>query len=244
MVWSPKSATNAYIDTLKLCKHDNKRRNDAHKPVEPETSEFISALAAGMSAQLIVEVSSEASQSTLALAAAARETGGRLVCILPEEESLEASKDVIEESGLNDMVKFEVGNPSELLPKYENIDFSLVDCKTESYKDLLRLLDVNPSRSVVVANNLREGKEGLCGDVPCVKNGEIRSMKHPIGEGMEVTMIGKRDEFGIRDRKGSRSIRVGQGRRIARSNSKWVTKIDEESGEEHIYRIAKSISLI
>nr|CAD1822323.1 unnamed protein product [Ananas comosus var. bracteatus] len=198
-----------------------------------------------MSAQLIVEVSSEASQSTIALAAAARQTGGRLVCILPEEESLAASREVINESGLDDMVEFKVGNATELLPEYENIDFSLVDCKTNSYKDLLKLLDVNPEKSVVVANNLTEGREGLCGDVGKVRDGAaVRSVKHPIGEGIEVTMIGKSDEFGITDwkRSGGGGANKGKEKRmVGRGKSKWVRKFDEESGEEHIFRLPKSI---
>ena len=53
------------------------------KSIEPESPELISALAAGMNAQLIVEVSSAPSATTIALAAAARQTCGRLVCILP-----------------------------------------------------------------------------------------------------------------------------------------------------------------
>lgn len=44
---------------------------------EPESNEFISPLAAGMSAKLMVEVTSDVSPSTVALAAAARQTGGK-----------------------------------------------------------------------------------------------------------------------------------------------------------------------
>lgn len=39
----------------------------------------VSALAAGMNAKLMVEVTSEVSSSTVALAAAARQTGGKVV---------------------------------------------------------------------------------------------------------------------------------------------------------------------
>ncbi|KAH9330028.1 hypothetical protein KI387_002136, partial [Taxus chinensis] len=50
---------------------------------EPNISEYLSALAAGMNAKLILQVCSTAalapSTSTIALAAAARHTGGRLI---------------------------------------------------------------------------------------------------------------------------------------------------------------------
>lgn len=72
---------------------------------EPGSNEFVSALAAGMKAKLIVEVTSCVSLSTIALAAAARQTGGRLECILPET-ALDESKQVIRNSGLIDQVEF------------------------------------------------------------------------------------------------------------------------------------------
>lgn len=220
------------------CKDENERRRDQSKSFEPESNEFLSALAAGLSAQLIVEVSREASNSTIALAAAARQTGGRLVCILPEPGKLEESKEVMKGSGLNDMVEFKVGDPHQLLPRYENIDFSLVDCETESNTELLRLLDVNPRRAVVVANNLVGGREGLCGAIGSLRDkGSVRSMKHPIGNGMEVTMIGDAYQFRKVDmRKGGRA--APQRRRPPKSL--WVMEVDEESGEEHIFRVFQS----
>lgn len=189
-----------------------------------------------------MEVSPEASHSTIALAAAARQTGGRLVCILPQEESLAPSKEVIEESGLDDMVEFQVGDPTELLPKYENIDFSLVDCNNETYKDVLKMIDVNPRKSVVVANNLKEGREGLSMDVPSSKDGMVRSEKHMIGNGMEVTMIGRNAGMGWLKKNKEGGSNVGpEKRRRPRRKIRWVKKIDEQSGEEHLYRLAKSI---
>ncbi|KAJ3700977.1 hypothetical protein LUZ61_004682 [Rhynchospora tenuis] len=244
MVWSPESAANAYLDTLKLCKNELERKKSDPSviPVQPQKSEFISALAAGTSAQLIVEVSPEASHSTIALAAAARQTGGRLVCILPQEESLAPSKEVMEESGLDDVVDFQVGDPAELLPKYENIDFSLVDCNSESYEDVLKIIDVNPKKSVVVANNLKEGREGLSMEVPGGKDGMVRSEKHMIGNRMEVTMIGRNAGMGwLKKGKEGMNTTGSDKRRRPKRKIRWVKKIDEQSGEEHLYRLAKSL---
>ncbi|OIV95052.1 hypothetical protein TanjilG_10872 [Lupinus angustifolius] len=186
-----------------------------------------------MKAKLIVEVTSCASSSTIALAAAAKQTGGRLVCILPEP-SLHELKEVIRTSGLKDQVEFRTEDPSMLLPFYENIDFSLVDCKDDAYTRFLNLLDVNPIRSVIVANNLDGDKKGLEGFVKRKGYGDekvvVRSLKHPIGKGMEVTMISKNGEndkiLGFR----------GHHSRI-KNKSKWVAKFDEVSGEEHIFRV-------
>ncbi|XP_047253907.1 uncharacterized protein LOC107844265 [Capsicum annuum] len=158
MDWSPKSAANTYLDTLKLCSKQNEDCGSSGTQ-EPDGAEFISALAAGMSAKLMVEVTSEVSPSTVALAAAARQTGGKLVCIIPEQK-LDKTQKVIEETGLNDMVEFKTGDPVDVLPNYENVDFSLVDCKAKNYDMLIEKLDVNQERSVVIANNV-ERKKGV-----------------------------------------------------------------------------------
>jgi predicted O-methyltransferase YrrM len=217
---------------------------DSWKTQEPGSSEFVSALAAGMRSKLIVEVTSGVSPSTIALAAAARQTGGRLVCILPEPVLLE-SKRVIKDLGLKDLVEFRTGDPSELLHNYENIDFSLVDCKNDDYTRFLKCLDVNPKRSVVVANNLVGEKKGLQGHLRGMKDKVVvRSLKNPIGKGMEVTMIGKKEEIDKKNWVGG-GARSGMAIRSASMKgtckSKWVVKVDEESGEEHIFRVPNSI---
>ncbi|KAM1140849.1 hypothetical protein FF1_040849 [Malus domestica] len=228
MEWSAASATNAYFDTLKLC-NDYGRQCGSWKTQEPGSNEFVLALAAGMNAKLIVEVTSTVSPSTIALGAAAKQTGGKLVCILPEPV-LDESKKVIRDTGLKDSVEFKIGNPSELLSNYENIDFSLVDCKNDEYTRLLKLLDVNPRKSVVVANNLVGERKGLEGHLG-VRGKRVpeRSTKNSIGKGMEVTMIGKNTEVGKGNWRGGSKRRSGK--------SKWIVKVDKQSGEEHIFRV-------
>ncbi|CAN6483491.1 unnamed protein product [Victoria cruziana] len=233
MGWSPTSATNAFFEALKLCKGDHGN----HEECEPHTCEFLSALAAGMSAKLIVEITSSVTLSTIALAAAARQTGGRLICIIPEPMTLNGkSTSLIRDLGLKDTVEFQVGDPFELLPKYQNIDFSLVDCGREDNIGLFKLLDVNPRRSVVVANNLGMGRRGMGKYVKkrVLKGKVVRTVTHPIGREMEVTKIGRKDEFetSCRGRGGP-----GEPTRSSGGKSKWVIRIDEESGEEHIFRV-------
>ncbi|MBA0845422.1 hypothetical protein Goarm_022302 [Gossypium armourianum] len=94
MEWSAASATKAYLETLQLW-----------KTREPRSNEFISALAAGMKSKLIVEVKSSVSPSTLALATAAKHTGAKFVCILPEAALPEVKRES-KDLGLTDVVKF------------------------------------------------------------------------------------------------------------------------------------------
>lgn len=208
----------------------------------PESNEFISALAAGMSAKLIVEVTSEVSQSTVALAAAARQTGGKLVCILPEPK-LNKSQKAIDDLGLSEMVEFKTEDPAEALLNYENIDFSLVDSKADDYERLLETLDVNLKSSVVVTSNLLEGGKGMGGHLKGVEDKtQVRCMMHPIGKGMEIMMIGKSDDYGRRGISKSGSCSRFRSERMVKNTdkSKWIFKVDEVSGEEHIYRMPRS----
>lgn len=244
MDWSSTSATNAYLDALKLCSKCKKERNSCEETRELESNEFISAFAAGLNSKRIVEVTSEASSSTVALAAAARQTGGKLICILPEPRTLDKSQKVIQDLGLNEMVEFRTGDPVEVLPNYENVDFSLVDCNTDNYGRLFEKLDVNRKRSMVVANNLVEGRKGVEGLLKGVETiVKVQSMKRPIGKGMEITMIGKSNELGKRERsRGSHSRAQRKGQFVKKTDkSKWVFAVDEKSGEEHIYRMPKSL---
>ncbi|MCD9639018.1 hypothetical protein HAX54_023262 [Datura stramonium] len=79
---SAESATKAYFRAIKMVKSVK----------EPDVSEFISALAAGNNAQLMVVACSGAADSTtLALVAAAQQTGGRVICILGGFDKLNPS---------------------------------------------------------------------------------------------------------------------------------------------------------
>ncbi|PPD92571.1 hypothetical protein GOBAR_DD10484 [Gossypium barbadense] len=174
MEWSAASATKAYLETLQLC-----------KTREPRSNEFISALAARMKSKLIVEVKSSVSPSTLALATAAKHTGAKFVCILPEAALPEVKRES-KDLGLTDVVEFKT------YKIMERFDFSLVDCKNGDYPKLPNRIKVNPKRAVVVATNLSDDKQGLGAHIVGKKNKvTVRSMKHPIGKGMEITTIGK-----------------------------------------------------
>ncbi|TYI19367.1 hypothetical protein ES332_A07G160300v1 [Gossypium tomentosum] len=192
MEWSAASATKAYLETLQL-----------GKTPEPRSNEFISALAAGMKSKLIVEVKSSVSPSTLALASAAKHTGAKFVCILPEAALPEVERES-KDLGLTYVT-----------------DFSLVVCKNGDYRKLLNTIKVNPKRAVVVATNLSDDKQGLGAHIVGKKN------KVP---GMEITTIGKTNTSGRHDQ--------GGGGHFGTAKSKWIVKVDEESGEEeHIFRV-------
>ncbi|GLJ17300.1 hypothetical protein SUGI_0300270 [Cryptomeria japonica] len=242
MVWHRENAVNAYLDSVKLCKE---MKSTCFKKMEPQSTEFISALAAGMNAQLIVEVCSAASQSTVGLAAAARQTGGRFICIVAETQTQTEIYKAVKELGLENTTEFVIGDAKEFLPKYPNVDFALIDCKIKEYPDLLKLLNVNPTRAAVITNNLFDGKLTAAWEKRLEKKVGVKSTTLPIGKGIQVTKIGDnilesceaqfRDAgSGDRDTK-SCACNAKGGRKDKRS--KWIVQVDERTGEEHVFRV-------
>lgn len=229
------NAVNAYLETVKLCNLDTEK-----KCTKLESTELISALAAGMNAQLIVEICSAPSSTTIALSAAARQINGRFVCILPaKSDSLHVdSVKAMQEFGLEDTTEFVIGEANELLPSYKNVEFCLIDCKlTQDCSALFQLLNINPSGAVVVANNLFDRKTIAAYDKTFKNNPSAKSTTLPIGKGLEMT------RFGTSQTEKGRA--VNPERRCNNSNikgnkkSRWIVRIDERTGEEHVFRVRK-----
>eukprot|EP00258_Populus_trichocarpa_P034974 XP_024450993.1 uncharacterized protein LOC7453970 [Populus trichocarpa] len=104
--WSDENATTAYLPALKMGKRDK----------ELDVAEFISALAAGKNAQLVVIASASIDGSTiLSLVAAAHQTGGNVICILPTKPNVCASRN--SPGPYADCVKFVIGDAKILLSK-------------------------------------------------------------------------------------------------------------------------------
>ena len=146
----------------------------------------------------MVDVTSDGSSSSaLALAVAARCTGGRLVCVCRDIEALKQTKSQIEEFELGDVVSFRVGvDACEAVKQYKNIDFAVVDHRIKDCDELLFAMDMDPNWSVVVVSNLCSGRGRVVGAASSVharkcRGGGIESATLPVGGGMEVTRIGK-----------------------------------------------------
>ncbi|KAM7272377.1 hypothetical protein ACFE04_027040 [Oxalis oulophora] len=196
--WSAENATKAYLDALKM----------GEKANEPNGTEYISAIAAGNNAQLMVSAcASLADANTLALAAAANQTGGRVICIVPSLEELLLSKKVLGPGARN--IEFIIGDAqSLLLTNYKEADFVLIDCNMENHEAILGAVQSSRDHAVVVGYN------ALC-------KGSWRSSGSttqllPIGEGLLVTRIGSKTENSMKRR------------------SKWIVKVDKCTGEEHV----------
>ncbi|RVW31548.1 hypothetical protein CK203_087935 [Vitis vinifera] len=194
MKWSPQDAMKAYLHTLQLCKthfNDQDCTLGTRNLIQPQCMEFISALAAGNQAKLMVQITSDQGITplTIALAVAAKHTKARFICILHQLQDIEDCKAQLSCYNLKDVVELVHGDPCEVIMGFKNIDFAVIDCKLEDYLRLFKIIDVNPRGSVVVASNLERRRNGASfGEVVKGRKG-VEYVTRSIGEGMELTRI-------------------------------------------------------
>lgn len=178
---------------------------------EPDAAEFISALAAGKNAQLMVVVcGASATPAALALVAASRQTSGRVVCIQHKAEDLHKLENDLGSYATH--VEFVLGDAKTLLLReYKGADFVLIDCDLDDHRGVFLAAQrgaKNGSGGLVVGYNaLNKGSSlGNCG-----------FMTHflPIGKGLLVCKVPK----------------------ASNKRSRWVVKVDKCTGEEHVFRI-------
>ena len=160
---------------------------ERHRNLEPASAEFISALAAGIGAKRLLEVGGSSGISTIALAAAARQTGGRLTSIEMEPERQAESRETIRRLELDNHVEFTLADAAQVLPGLvEPLDFVLIDCEKDDYIRFFEMIPTGPG-TVVVADNILS--HGITDYVAHVRSrGGVESVTLAIGKGLEVTV--------------------------------------------------------
>ncbi|GMP61818.1 hypothetical protein CsSME_00024131 [Camellia sinensis var. sinensis] len=212
--WSAENATKAYLKALRMGKRGK----------EPDVAEFISAMAAGNNAQLmVIACAAIAGSTTLAMVAAAHQTGGRVVCILTGHDKLKPSQIAL--GHYVHFVEFVIGKAQTLLlNEFKGADFVLIDCNLDDHNEvsLVAQKGVNHGGGLVVGYNALGQGQWLS---------EFNTHFLPIGEGLLVSRIGA----------GAGGGRFGGGGGGGGGKkSHWVVKVDEGTGEEHVYRIKTS----
>jgi predicted O-methyltransferase YrrM len=157
--------------------------------LEPDSAEFICALAAGCGATSILEIGGSSGISTTALAAAARRTDGRLVSIEIEPARQAESRRTLADLGLADRVDYVLGDAGDVLDRYAGLQFVLIDCEKDDYIRFFDRLRLAPG-AVVVADNILS--HGLWDYVRHVRaRPGVESVTLPVGKGLEVSRIGE-----------------------------------------------------
>ncbi len=160
-------------------------QSERHRNLEPPSAEFICALAAGCGARHLLEVGGSSGLSTIALAAAARHTGGRLVSIEIEPVRQSLARQRLAQLGLAEHVDFILADASRVPEQYDALEFVLIDCEKDDYERFLGLLRLAPG-AIVVADNILS--HGLGQYVKAVRTYPgVESVTLGIGKGLEVS---------------------------------------------------------
>jgi len=160
---------------------------ERHRNLEPPSAEFIHALAAGIGAKRLLEIGGSSGLSTIALAAAARQTGGCLISIEKEPVRQADAKDTLSRLGLAKHVDFILADAATVLLRQADLDFALIDCEKEDY---IRFFDMLPMRKggIIVADNIIS--HSMSDYVAHVRGcAGAESITLEIGKGLEVSCV-------------------------------------------------------
>ncbi|XP_062217364.1 uncharacterized protein LOC133917489 [Phragmites australis] len=227
LVWCPDMSSKAYIDGVKVLADRDDLAGSA------ELAELVCAMAGGWNAQLVVEAPDvsaasssrpRAAATSLALAAAARRTGGRYACVLPDADS--AAAYAVAGAAPSSSPTVVVGEAGEAMARLEGVDLLVVDARRRDAAAVLRAARPGPRGMVVVRHRdgRRCGPTALAAASMAAGTRVVRSVYLPIGKGVEVLHVGVGKGPSLQSRSGGRVA------------SRWIRHVNHDTGEEHVFR--------
>jgi predicted O-methyltransferase YrrM len=160
---------------------------ERHRNLAPASAEFLSVLVSGVGARKIAEIGGSSGISTIALAAAAQETHGKLISLEIEPRRQTESKQTIAKIGLSDFVDFRLGDAAQTLPQLTDLEFVLIDCEKQDYIRFFDMLHLQPGAIVVADNILSHHLTDYVAHVRSQRG--VESVTLPIGQGLELTRV-------------------------------------------------------
>ncbi|QCD91592.1 uncharacterized protein LOC114172972 [Vigna unguiculata] len=209
LTWSPERASKAYIHTVQSCRVFS----------ESGVAEFISAMAAGWNAQLIVETWSQGGPiaTSIGLAVARSHTCGRHVCVVPDERARSEYAERMGEAGV--AAEIVVGEAEEAMRGLVGVDFLVVDSRRKDFPRVLRLAKLSNKGAVLLCKNANSTSKGFIWRSLVAQGSSrrvVRSAFLPVGKGLDMAHVSAC---------GSNST----GRR-------WIKHVDQRSGDVHFIR--------
>jgi predicted O-methyltransferase YrrM len=165
---------------------------DVYIPLSREQGRFLYLVARSIGARTIVEFGTSFGVSTIYAAAAARDTGGRVIGSELEPTKRERALAHLAEAGLADVVDVRLGDAMETLRDVpEPVDLVLLDGWKDLYLPMLRMLQpkLRPG-GVVLADNIKTFRRSLAPYVEyvqCGRNG-FSSVTLPLKDGFEYSV--------------------------------------------------------
>ncbi|KAM7255136.1 hypothetical protein ACFE04_020377 [Oxalis oulophora] len=216
LVWSPESASKAYIDTVKSFEY-----------YESGVAELVSAMAAGWNSRFIVETWSRGGVITtsIGLAVASHITKARHVCIVPDEISKsEYMTKTMSKARMSAEVI--IGEAEDVMERLDGIDFLVVDCRRQDFSGVLKLAKLSSRGAVLVCKNANSrGSNSSWRNIAEAGEGTrrvvVRSVYLPVGEGLDIAHVATESDGNLDSSKWER---------------RWIKHVDRQSGEVHVIR--------
>ncbi|ESQ43997.1 hypothetical protein EUTSA_v10006225mg [Eutrema salsugineum] len=214
LVWSPETASNAYIHTVRTCKHYK----------ESSAAEYLSATAAGWNTRMIVETWTRGDPiaTSVGLAVAAIHTCGKHVCIVPDEESRSEYEAVMKGAVTSEATEVLIGESAEnLVERLSGVDFMVVDSKRREFVKALGSANTSKRGAVLVCKNATQKSIPGFKWHGVLRRGTrvVRSVFLPVGRGLDIAHVG-----------------ASGGGDLMKLPSRWIKHIDPRSGEEHLFK--------
>jgi len=165
---------------------------NAFIPVSPDAGRLLYVLARSHGSKRIVEFGTSFGISTIHLAAAARDNGGRVVSTELEPEKVRRARAHVAEAGLADLTEIREGDALETLRDLEGpVDFLFLDGWKSLYLPVLKVVEpkLRPG-ALIVADDLDIARTMLTPFLDYVRAPEngYASVEVPLGDAMEISV--------------------------------------------------------
>ncbi|KAG2262305.1 hypothetical protein Bca4012_013057 [Brassica carinata] len=221
LIWSPETASKAYIDTVKSCE----------KLGTPGAAELVAAMAAGWNATLIVETWSEGETIAISvgLNVASQHTNARHICIVPNAISEAAYLQAMTQQSCSTLPETIIMNEEEdensekTMQKLQGIDFLVIDWDQKGFAaNVLKNAAFGSRGAVVVCRSgYRRSTSCFSWTKSFSDRNVVRTVTLPVSGGLEIAHVAAARSSGKSDNNNKR---------------KWIKHIDQRSGEEHVIR--------
>jgi len=179
-----------------------RHRDDFLLSVGAEAGHLLHSLVVARKAKRIVELGTSYGYSTLFLAAAASQTGGKVLTFEMADYKQASARKSLEQAGLADYVEWKLGDAVELLEETPGpFDFVLVDLWKELYIPCFeRFYPKLANHALVASDNMLEPavyrKDAAAFQNMVRAKPDIQSMLLPLGSGVELSCVYRQSETG------------------------------------------------
>jgi len=138
-----------------ICKQEEKR-NDIRPSIGLETGKFLGLLIRSTQAKRVMEFGTCLGYSTIWIAQALKETGGKLISVEYDKELYDTTKKNVELAGLSDIVDLRLGDASKIINEVEGpFDIILQDSDKALYVPMIeKCIELTRKNGFIIADDV------------------------------------------------------------------------------------------